>query len=312
MATVRVLQEGERKVGLRHATGALDLARRLPRLAIEARRIAATAAHGIHGRRQAGTGETFWQFRPFVWGEPANRVDWRRSARDDRHYVREREWEAAHTVWLWIDRSPSMAFASDLAQAPKLDRAIVLGLAVADLLVRGGERVGHMGLTTPLASRAIVDKLAEAIATDPHTPSDLPPPLALEPLTEAILVSDFLTPVDEVRAAIERLASRGARGHVVMVVDPVEETFPFEGQAELIDLEGPDRMRVGDAGSFRKLYVERMGAHRMGVQEACRRRCWSFSVHRTDRPASEALLAVATRIAAKEGTTGSPASAYGS
>ena len=84
----------------------------MPRLILEARRVAATVIHGLHGRRRAGPGENFWQFRRFVSGEPAQRVDWRRSARDDHLYVREQEWEAAHTVWIWPDRSPSMAFAS--------------------------------------------------------------------------------------------------------------------------------------------------------------------------------------------------------
>src|SRR2546426_695698 len=92
------------------ASQALMLAGRAA--ALEARRVAATVIHGLHGRRRAGTGENFWQFRRFVSGEPANRVDWRRSARDDHLYVREREWEAAHTVWIWPDRSPSMVFAS--------------------------------------------------------------------------------------------------------------------------------------------------------------------------------------------------------
>jgi uncharacterized protein (DUF58 family) len=301
MVKVRVLDTAERTVGNRHATGALDLARRLPRLAIEARRIAATAAHGIHGRRQAGSGEAFWQFRAFMPGEPAHRVDWRRSARDDeRYYVREREWEAAHTVWLWIDRSASMGYASELAQAPKIDRAVVLGLALADILVRGGERVGHVGLTNPQASRAIVDRIAEALAADRSEPADAPPGLPLAPLTEAVLISDFLTPAERIRETIERMAARGAGGHLVMVLDPVEETFPFEGQAVLAELEGPQTLRVGDAGSFRALVLDRMKAHRDAIREACARRGWTFAVHRTDRPASEALLSLAARIAERD------------
>ena len=86
------------------------LAASLPRLVLEARRIAANVIHGLHGRRRAGAGESFWQYRRFVSGEPAQRVDWRRSARDDHLYVREQEWEAAHTVWLWPDRSPIDGF----------------------------------------------------------------------------------------------------------------------------------------------------------------------------------------------------------
>ena len=89
-----------------------SLSASLPRLVLEARRIASNVIHGLHGRRRAGVGENFWQYRRFNSGEPAARVDWRRSARDEHLYVREQEWEAAHTVWLWPDRSASMAFAS--------------------------------------------------------------------------------------------------------------------------------------------------------------------------------------------------------
>src|SRR4030081_610029 len=92
------------------------LAEPLPRLILEARRIAATVIHGLHGRKRAGPGENFWQYRRFMSGEPARQVDWRRSARDGILYVRELEWEASHTVWIWPDRSPSMSFTSHLAQ----------------------------------------------------------------------------------------------------------------------------------------------------------------------------------------------------
>src|SRR5207249_7389912 len=113
---------------IRRADGeSRTLAASLPRLVLEARRIAANVVHGLHGRRRAGAGENFWQYRRFVSGEPAARVDWRRSARDDHLYVREQEWEAAHTVWIWPDRSPSMMLASPLVSDTKLDRALVMG-----------------------------------------------------------------------------------------------------------------------------------------------------------------------------------------
>src|ERR671937_39057 len=137
----------------RRATGqARSLAETMPRLILEARRVAATVIHGLHGRRRAGSGENFWQYRRFVSGEAASRVDWRRSARDDHLYVREQEWEAAHTVWIWPDRSPSMAFASREARDSKLERALIVAFALADLLVAGGERVGIPGLMNPTAS----------------------------------------------------------------------------------------------------------------------------------------------------------------
>src|SRR3954452_12360033 len=155
MVTARLLTRSEAATAPRHQEGALDLARRLPSLVASAKELAASVMHGVHGRRRAGTGENFWQFRPFTFGEAAQHIDWRRSARDDRLYVREREWEAAHNIWFWIDRSASMGFASALALSPKAERALVLGLALADTLVEGGERTGLLGLTRATASRRI-------------------------------------------------------------------------------------------------------------------------------------------------------------
>src|ERR1700758_963644 len=142
------------------------LAASLPRLVLEARRIAANVIHGLHGRRRAGTGENFWQYRRFISGEPSQNVDWRRSARDDHLYVREQEWEAAHTMWLWPDRSPSMAFASRQARDSKLERTLIVTFALAELLVAGGERVGIPGLMNPTASRGGIDKMAQAMLHD--------------------------------------------------------------------------------------------------------------------------------------------------
>ncbi|MFN3869350.1 MAG: DUF58 domain-containing protein, partial [Hyphomicrobiaceae bacterium] len=176
------------------------LADRLPNLLIEAKRIAATVSHGIHGRRRAGPGETFWQFRQLQSTDDAQLIDWRRSASSDHLFVREREWEAAHTMWLWPDLSASMAFKSHLANVSKQSRAIVLMLAAAELLVRGGERVGLLGLSQPTASRRASVKLAETLVqrhADPILTDSLPPSVRIARFSGTLLISDFLDPLDE-------------------------------------------------------------------------------------------------------------------
>ena len=183
----------------------------MPRLILEARRVAATVIHGLHGRRRAGTGENFWQFRRFVSGEPAGRVDWRRSARDDHLYVREQEWEAAHTVWIWPDRSPSMVFASPLVWETKLDRALVVAFALAEVLVEGGERVGIPGLMRPSASRNIIEKMAEIIVHDPTERGSLPPSFAPSPQSEIVVLSDLWSPIARRAHAPSRNCRRTAR-----------------------------------------------------------------------------------------------------
>ena len=162
---------------------------------LEARRIAANVIHGLHGRRRAGAGESFWQYRRFVSGEPSQNVDWRRSARDDHLYVREQEWEAAHTVWLWPDRSPSMAFASRQARDSKLERALIVTFALAELLVAGGERVGIPGLMNPTSSGSVIDKMAQAMLHDDAARLSLPPSFVPSALAEIVVLSDFWSPM---------------------------------------------------------------------------------------------------------------------
>src|SRR5689334_23569914 len=197
----------------RRASGAgRTLAANLPRLILESRKIAATVIHGLHGRRRAGSGENFWQFRRFVSGEEARRIDWRRSARDDHLYVREREWEAAHTVWLWPDRSPSMLVRSALAQESKLERGLVIAFALAEVLVQAGERVGVPSLMRPTGSRNVLDKLANAIVHDLSDRPSLPHGFAPPAFSEIIVLSDFWSPTAQVCASISMLAGNGALG----------------------------------------------------------------------------------------------------
>jgi uncharacterized protein (DUF58 family) len=284
---------------VRHATGqGQSLAATMPRLILEARRVAASVIHGLHGRRRAGPGENFWQYRRFVSGEPAHRVDWRRSARDDHLYVREQEWESAHTVWIWADRSPSMAFSSTLAKESKLERTLVVAFALAEVLVEGGERVGIPGVLRPTASRHVIDKMAQAIIHDPAERASLPPLFSPSPLAEIIVLSDLWSPIAQVQRTLAQLSASGAHGHLVQVVDPAEESFPYSGRVEFIEPEGAGTVTAGRAETWRTDYVARIERHRAEIRAETDRLGWTFAIHRTDRPASQLLLTLHARLGA--------------
>jgi uncharacterized protein (DUF58 family) len=273
------------------------LAAALPRLVLEARRVSATVVHGLHGRRRAGTGENFWQFRRFVDGEPAARVDWRRSARDQHLYVREQEWEAAHTVWIWPDCSPSMQFVSPLAWETKRDRCVVIAFALADIMVRGGERVGIPGLLRPTASRAIIDRMADAlIANAGNAGQNLPPKAPVSRLSEVVILSDCLVPVADFADEVRSLAATGSRGHVLQINDPIEETFPYKGRVEFEEMEERLTITAGRAETWRDDYIARLAAHRAELRRECDLRGWSFGTHRTDQAPATAILALHQRM----------------
>jgi uncharacterized protein (DUF58 family) len=277
---------------------ARTIAESMPRLILEARRIAATVIHGLHGRKRAGPGENFWQYRRFVSGEPSRRVDWRRSARDQHLYVREQEWEAAHTVWIWADRSPSMMFKSHLAQDTKLERSLLVAFSLAEILVHAGERVGMPGLMRPTGSRNVLDKLANAIVHDSTERGSLPPAFAPSSLAEIVMVSDFWSPMPELHKTLTQLSSSGAHGHAVQIVDPAEETFPYSGRVEFIEPEGAGSITAGRAEAWRGDYHARIARNRAEIRTETNKLGWSFAIHRTDHPATELLLALHARMSA--------------
>ena len=274
---------------------ARSLAARLPDLLVAARRIAANVLLGLHGRRHPGPGETFWQFRPYVPGEPARQIDWRRSARDHHLYVREREWEASQTVWLWADLSPSMDFQSRLSPTTKLDRAVILMLALADMLGRGGERIGVPGLAEPRMGRDSATRIANILARA-ELGEDWPKLDRVGRFSDVVMLSDCLTDPELLGERLRSLAGRGANLHLLQIFDPAEETFPYEGRLEFRDPESGETWLTERAGGLRDHYRARLEAHRELIRGFSRQAGFSFAVHHTDRPAAEGLLFLQTRL----------------
>jgi uncharacterized protein (DUF58 family) len=289
---------------LRAQHRAEDLALALPPLLVAAERVAASVAQGAHGRRRVGTGETFWQFRRYQPGDALTRVDWRQSAKTAHIFVRENEWEAAQTVWLWRDDSPSMHWRSTKALPTKRERADLLALALSVLLVRGGERVSLAGSDVPAsAARSITPRLALWLTGQStwHQGSGLPPDEPLPRHARAVLIGDLLSPLDPVRAAVSRLAGRGVRGHLVQVLDPAEETLPFDGRVEFRGLEGEGRLLVPNVQAVREAYREKLAAQRDGLAAIARAAGWTLTLHRTDKPPQTALLSLWSSLSAATG-----------
>ena len=279
-----------------------ELAATLPPLLVAAERIAATVQQGVHGRRRVGTGETFWQFRRYQPGDSPQRIDWRQSAKTDPVFVREMEWAAAQTVWLWRDASPSMRWRSLPALPDKLAQADLLTLALAVLLVRGGARVALLGSgQAPGQSLATLERMALLLdragdAGDGPPDTGLPPDAPVPRHAQAIFVGDFLSPLPEIDAALRRFAERGIRGHLLQVLDPAEETLPFAGRIRFEGLEGEGDKLLSRVETVRDTYVGRIHAHHEGLAELARALGWSFATTRTDRPPQTALLALYLRL----------------
>jgi uncharacterized protein (DUF58 family) len=277
---------------LRRSADALSTT--LPALMLQADQIANTLSHGEHGRRRSGIGESFWQFRQYSPGDAANKIDWRQSAKSQSHFVRENEWQGAQSVWLWCDRSPSMNYCSAFAMHTKQERALVLSLALAALLMRGGERIGLLqrGGQPPASGRTALSRLAENMVLSPAGENDLPPLLPLPRFARLVLVGDFLSPLEETAACVNAYAAKGVEGHLLQILDPAEEDLPFTGRVRFEGMQSEGSLTVGRAEGLRGAYHRRIQQHQDGLRALCRGIGWSFANHRTDRPPQLALLAL--------------------
>ena len=269
------------------------LAATLPPLLVAAERLASSVSLGVHGRRKAGMGETFWQFRRYQSEDPAAIIDWRQSAKSQHLFVREREWEAAEAVWFWRDGSPGMRFKSEWAETSKIDRATVLTLALAALLVRGGERIALLGDGHgPGMGRPPLRRIAHELIDLAPSDAALPPDAHVTRNAQFVWFSDFLSPLPEIETAIKRLARAGLSGHLVHIIDPAEEDFPFTGRTRFEAAGLRESEILGRAEGARASYQARFQAHCEALRAFTRRMGWSYLAHRTDKRPETALVAL--------------------
>ena len=266
------------------------LADPFPALLAEARRLAASAMPGEHGRRRAGHGNEFWQYRGFHAGDDARQIDWRRSAKSDGHFIRQQEWQLPQTVLIWADATASMRFASDKRIATKAHVARVLALALTLLLEKGGERIGLLGPHVSAgAGRAQIARVAEGLlqeSTGEFVALDIS---AIQAENRAVFLSDFLGDIGAVRTALAKAAGIGAKGVLMQILDPVEEEFPFQGRTIFQSMTGAVEFETQKAGALRQKYLDRLSERKAELARIAREAGWQYHIHHSDRPHSLAL-----------------------
>lgn len=264
----------------------------LPPLLVEAQRLAATVVMGTHGRRQAGQGEEFWQFRGAVPGDPWRSIDWRRSARSDVHFIRQQEWQAAQSVLFWIDGAQSMDFTGDKKRPSKATRANLLGLAIIILLVKAGERIGLIEDTDPpKTGETQVDRIVAQIgARGRKADYGLPADRVFPKGSRAVFLSDFLGDWDKIETGILKAADRGVTGALLQILDPVEESFPFDGRTEFRSMTGAIRFETLRARGLKQAYLDKLADRKDAIASLSKQTGWQVYCHHTDQSAQPALM----------------------
>lgn len=262
-----------------------------PPLLARAEQLAGAVLLGEHGRRRAGMGNDFWQYRPMQPGDSRRMVDWRRSARSDTQFVRDKEWQIAQSLQIWVDQAASMRFSSAPAYPQKAERARVLAMAISILLIRGGERVGLTGdALQPRSGNIQIDRLAELLSRDDAADYTTPDARGLIPHAHALFVSDFLAPLEPIADALTKAADNGIRGVLLQVLDPSEEAFPYHGRTIFQSVGGTLAHETLKAHDLRARYLARLAERKSELDTLCTASHWRYHCHHTNESAQSALL----------------------
>ncbi len=268
-----------------------DATAQLAPLLARAEQLALAVLPGGHGRKRAGNGDDFWQYRPVQAGDTLRMIDWRRSARSDSQFIRQKEWQISQSVHFWVDRAQSMQFASEPNLPQKMERAQLVALAIAVLLARGGERVGLSGENLPpRAGMKQVQRFAELLVMPKSEDFATPDVSHMQRNAFAVFVSDFLGDIDEVEARLHEAAFKGVHGVCLHVLDPMEESFPFRGRAVFRSVGGTVEHETLQAADLAERYRARLAERKARLESTCRKTGWQYACHHTNESAQAAVM----------------------
>ncbi|MBL4667240.1 MAG: DUF58 domain-containing protein [Sneathiella sp.] len=274
------------------------LAETLPALFLRAEQLANTVSAGIHGRHKSGVGEDFWQFQLYTQGESTHKIDWRQSAKRQDLQIRQHELETNESVWFWLDKNVSMSCCSHLSDVSKREQVQTLYLALALLLNKGyedytllesGEAAGH-GTPHIHHFAKILLQGNPSFFTDVLKEGNIPQKSRL------ILASDFLMPLDELRAHLKAASAYGLGGTLLHVADPAEVSLPFSGRVQFTDLTGTSRLTIGHVEKIRPDYHNLFSQHKSAVEQLAREYGWSYVFHKTDDNTAAMLATLYHRL----------------
>tara|TARA_R100001126_G_C4878492_1_gene177595 strand:+ start:144 stop:1097 length:954 start_codon:yes stop_codon:yes gene_type:complete len=292
-----------------HVAAARALAAKLPQLIDESRRTAISLRSGLHGNRKVGPGSDFWQFRPYVPGDPTNQIDWRRSARSEHTFIRQTEWQASHNYWIWPVLSPSTYWASSDKLPSKAERTLIISIALADLLIRNGETVGTFdGERTRITSAEHLEKLGHAMLASPQSIAGQATNIHPGRKHSVLILGDFLEFADQSEQSartVRRLGQYQNDGALVQILDPAEIAPPFQGRVDLFDTDDQMIFRSENFEDLTEGYKLRAQKWRALVRDAARQNDWLYDRHVTSESASPTLLALYQHLSERQNQSGS-------
>lgn len=252
---------------------------RIRSLELRARTVVEGYWKGLHRSPRHGFSAEFAEYRQYVPGDDIRYLDWKVLARRDKSFIRKFREETNLRCHILLDLSRSMDYGS--LSYTKLDYARTLAATLAVFLHQQGDEIGLLTF----------DEVARDYLPPRHRSGHLHAILAalgrpalgksaaLHAPVEAILsrgrmrglvfvISDYLTPLDELKAPLAALAACGHDVTLLQTLDPAEIHFTFDASVNFEDLES-GRVLPADPGQVRAGYLKKFNTHQQGLKSLC-------------------------------------------
>lgn len=228
---------------------------------------------GISKQKKYGLGEEFWEFKSYQMGDPLNKIDWKKSAKNQKLIIKNNELENSKRIWIWIDKSVSMNYRFSKNTETKLDRAIVLSIVLVDIFLRSGEKVGIIGskLGIKKGNESFLD-LSVSILSDKLKPLDR----RVKKGDYVIFLSDFIDDPNILRKNFISLSDCTYDALLVQVLDLSELTFPFVGKKQFYDPKSGIHRLITKSENMKETYKEEMRFHNEKLENICKKLGWQF------------------------------------
>lgn len=255
---------------------------------------------GHQGQRRSGTGADFWQYKEYQDGDNSQNIDWRKSAKGDTHFIREREWEKSQTVSIWLSRSKSMQFVHKLDTYSKAQYATVLAYILSAKFIQTGEQIKFINAQIKgLHSAAQLQQLAHGLTqhsthVTAHNKNDIGIAKSFP-----ILISDYWDDIATVERQIRQLSADNFRGLILQITSPAEISLPYKGRVRLEHAaQGEsDHFTISKIEDTKKEYTARIDKHQTALRAIAHKYGCHFLQVSTDQPFTDATMDIYRTLA---------------
>ncbi len=267
---------------------------KLPNLLVAAERVAISVMQGVHGRKKTGQGESFWQFREYDSSDSIRDIDWRKSAKSDKIFIKQKEWEASQSIYLWRDSSKSMDYSFGKKIDKKLYIADLILTSLSILLINGGEQVSLLGSDgKKFRTKTAIPELVE------YNINNQFPMIENKPLpsnSNIILIGDFLGDISELDKFLSSLQQRQINIMLIQILDRSEIDLPFLGNVDFHGLEMEEMVKIPDVNAIKEQYKAKINAHNQKLEQLAKKKSVSFIRHMSDENLEKSMQEIYQRL----------------